>query len=110
MERKLPIKVVMSRKSDIKSNKGMGSDKFFGECTPEVKKNIINKFESLLSYYDDVFEENIPAVGKIKVKDEAIAKSHKPSRLCKECSIIGGEGLDEIYIKLTRESIIDTIK
>lgn len=111
-ENNLPIKLVLPKKTDIVRNIGRGDLKFFGEVTPELKKEIINKFETLLSFYTDVFNENeeIPAVGKITVKPEAIAKSHKPTDLCRHCPIIGSEDLDEIYIKVSRKSIKKTIE
>ncbi|MDY0287446.1 MAG: hypothetical protein RBR15_01325 [Sphaerochaeta sp.] len=107
----LPIQVVYQKKSDTRRNTGGGETKFFGEVTPELQKDITNKFSSILAFYQDVFEESslVPAVGKITVKQEAIAKSHKPNDLCRKCPIIGGEGLDEIYIKLTQQSIQETI-
>ncbi|GAA3650263.1 S8 family peptidase [Asaccharospora irregularis] len=115
-DRNLPIKMVIPRGEDIKKNiSGGGDRKFFCEVTEELKFNIVEKFENCLSYYKDVFDLNdkMPTVGKIKVKSEAIAKSHKPSGLCKKCPIIGGNELNEIYIKLTKkgiESTIETIK
>lgn len=107
----LPIQVVYQKKSDTRRNKGRGGTKFFGDVTSELQRDISNKFSHILEFYQDVFEENrlVPAVGKITVKQEAIAKSHKPNDLCRRCPIIGGEGLDEIYIKLTQESIQETI-
>ena len=59
-----------------------------------------------------MFSENkhVPAVGKIIVKPKAIAKSHKPKNICQKCNIIGGEDLNEIYIKVTRQSILETIE
>lgn len=107
----LPIQVVYQKKSDTRRNKGGGETKFFGEVTPELQSDISNKFSDILEFYQDVFKENrlVPVVGKITVKQEAIAKSHKPNDLCRKCPIIGGEGLDEIYIKLTQESIQETI-
>ena len=107
----LPIKVVYQKKTDTRRNKGGGTVKFFGKVTPELQRNISDKFSYILEFYQDVFEENrlVPAVGKITVKQEAIAKSHKPNDLCRMCPIIGGGGLDEIYIKLTPESIQETI-
>lgn len=111
-ENNLPIKLVLPKTTDIVPNTSGGNLKFFGEVTPELKKNITDKFESLLSFYSNVFDENetIPAVGKITVKPEAIAKSYKPSDLCRDCPIIGSEDLDEIYIKVNRKNIQDTIK
>lgn len=104
-ENNLPIKLVLPKKTDIVRNTGGGEIKFFGEVTPELKREITDKFETLLSFYSDVFNENdaIPAVGKITVKPEAIAKSHKPSDLCRNCPIIGSEDLDEIYIKVNKK-------
>lgn len=111
-ENNLPIKLVLPKTTDIVPNTGGGQLKFFGEVTPQLKREITDKFETLLSFYSDVFNENesIPAVGKITVKPEAIAKSHKPSDLCRNCPIIGSEELNEIYIKVNRKNIQETIE
>ena len=111
-ENNLPIKLVLPKTTDIVPNIGNGRLKFFGEVTPQLKREITDEFENLLSFYSDVFNENesIPAVGKITVKPEAIAKSHKPSDLCRNCPIIGSEELNEIYIKVNRKSIQETIE
>ncbi|MDE8227186.1 S8 family peptidase [Erysipelothrix rhusiopathiae] len=111
-DKNLPIKLVLQRETDSIRNIGGGDTKFFGEFTPELKDEIANKFKNILEYYSDVFSENplVPAIGKIKVKQEAIAKSHKPNELCKSCRIIGGEDLDEIYIKVSKQAILETIE
>ena len=72
---------------------------------------MVGKFNDILAFYEDVFQESdlIPAVGKITVKPEAIAKSHKPNDLCRCCNIIGSEDLDEVYIKVTKKTIQETI-
>lgn len=110
-ENNLPIKLVLQKTTDIIKNSGGGETKFFGEVTPQLKAEIVDKFESLLSFYNDVFEEseNTPAIGKITVKPEAIAKSHKPSDLCRNCPIIGSEDLNEIYIKVSKKAVQETI-
>lgn len=110
-ERNLPIKVVLQRATDTQSNTPGGSLKFFGDVTPSLQAEIIAKFNSVLDYYQDVFQKSefVPAVGKITVKPDAIAKSHKPNDLCRCCQIIGSGDLDEIYIKVTKKSIEDTI-
>lgn len=110
-ERNLPIKLIMQRGSDSKKNTAGGGVKFFCEFTPELQSGIIQGFESVMSYYANVFQENalIPAVGKITVKPEAIAKSHKPNDLCRKCPIIGSEDLGEIYIKVTKRGIEETV-
>lgn len=108
----LPIKIILQKTEDIFSNRGGGSPKFFGELTPQLQTEISNKFEALLEFYNDVFEENenIPAIGKVTVKPEAIAKSHKPDDLCRNCPIIGSEDLNEIYIKVKKKSIQETVQ
>lgn len=108
----LPIKIILQKAEDIYPNHHGGGTKFFGDVTPQLQKEMSNKFESLLEFYNDVFQENenIPAIGRITVKPEAIAKSHKPDDLCRNCPIIGTEDLNEIYIKVKRKSIQETIK
>ena len=110
-EKNLPIKLVMPRENDTKGNKGGGNTKFFGEVTSGLQAAIEGMLEQVLDFYQDVFSENelVPAVAKITVKPEAIAKSHKPNDLCRNCPIIGGEDLGEIFIKLSAKSIQDTI-
>ena len=110
-EKNLPIKVVLQKATDTQKNKGGGGTKFFGEVTPELQQEIIGKFEKVASFYEEVFSENelVPAVGKITVKQEAIAKSHKPNDLCRNCPIIGSEDLNEIYIKVSKKSIEETV-
>ncbi|MEK4508980.1 S8 family peptidase [Paenibacillus sp. FSL K6-2524] len=111
-DKNLPIKLVLQKASDTQKNLGGGKVKYFGEVTSNLQGEMISKFDQILNFYNDVFTENehIPAVGKIVVKPEAIAKSHKPSDLCRNCPIIGSEDLDEIYIKVTKKSINETIE
>ncbi len=111
-EKNLPIKLIMQRSTDIYKNQGGGSTKFFGDVTPELKKTLIEKLEHVGDFYADVFSENehVPAIAKITVKDEAIAKSHKPDSLCRNCPIIGTEDLNQIYIKVKKNTIEETIQ
>jgi len=108
----LPIKMVLPNETDSKRNKAGGGIKFFGDVTPELQTSVAGMFENILDYYADVFSANkkIPAVGKITVKPEAIAKSHKPDELCQRCRIIGSEELHEIYIRVDRKSLIETVE
>ena len=71
-EKNLPIKIVLPKNEDIYPNKGGGDVKFFGEVTEKLQMDIANKFENLMSFYEEVFDENdnVPAVGKIIVKPE----------------------------------------
>lgn len=111
-EKNLPVKIVIHREKDVVKNRANGGGpKEFVPFTNEIKNNVMNKFHNINSYYENVFKENelMPAVGKIIVKNEAIAKSHKPNDLCKKCEIIGTGELNEIYIKVTKKSLKSTI-
>jgi len=109
----LPIKMVLPKETDKQRNTGGGPPKFFVEESklPELQASITGMFEHILSYYDDVFASNelIPAVGKITVKPEAIAKSHKPNELCQNIPIIGSEELNEIYVRVDKKAITETV-
>ena len=110
-KKNLPIKMVLPSEADNRKNTGGGNIKYFGDVTPELQNSIVGMFEHVLDYYEDVFSANglIPAVGKITVKPEAIAKSHKPNELCQKCPIIGSEELQELYIRVSKKTIIETI-
>lgn len=112
MNRKnLPIKIVLPRSKDIFKNLPGGEPKFFCEYTEDLKKEVILKIEELDLFYKEVFLENskIPVMGKIIMKEEASAKSHKPVAICQKCKVIGGEELNEIYISFTKKSLGETI-
>ena len=111
-ERNLPIKLIMQKSEDSVNNEGRGGTKFFCDVTDQLKDSIISGFSEISSYYENLFQENerVPAVGIITVKPEAIAKSHKPNDLCRKCPIIGSEELGEIYIKVSKKSIAETIE
>lgn len=111
-ENNLPIKLVLQKTTDIQKNQPGGGIKFFCDVTQELQNSISEKFEDVLSYYENVFQESelVPAVSKITVRPEAIAKSYKPNDFCRNCPIIGSKNLDEIYIKVSKKSIEDTLK
>jgi len=46
-EKNLPIKLVLQKASDVQSNPGRGSIKYFCEVTPQLQKAISEKFEGM---------------------------------------------------------------
>ncbi|EOU1942759.1 TPA: S8 family peptidase [Clostridium perfringens] len=111
VNKNLPVKIILQRNDDIRPNIGRGSNKMFCEVNEALQDEIISKLNNLSDYYDKVYssEENLPCIGKIKMKKKAIAKSHKPDRFSKNMPIIGSEELDEIYFKFTKDGIKNTI-
>lgn len=111
MDENLPIIVVMQKKEDTVPNDGGGKRKFFGEYTDQLADKFIKQLKNIDENTKIAFEEgNKVAVAKIKMKSEAIAKSHKPNRFCKDLPIIGGGDLDEIFVRVEPGSIAKTIE
>ncbi|KJS17904.1 MAG: hypothetical protein VR69_03100, partial [Peptococcaceae bacterium BRH_c4b] len=112
--RPLPIQLVLPRESDVRKVEGGGSKKYFCDFTPELRQGIADQFSQLLKHFDANFSEypNVPCVGKVIMKDKAIAKSHRPTRLLNSdnCPIIGMGKLNEVFIKVTPRGINHTLQ
>lgn len=108
----LPIKIILQRNEDTQKNETAGGPKKIFDGYNNQKPIIIaEQLNKIAEYYSDFFEENpqCPAVAKIIMKDEAIAKSHKPSSFCVNMPIIGTGELNELYIKITMDGIKKTV-
>ncbi|MDR0752267.1 MAG: hypothetical protein LBF12_06795 [Christensenellaceae bacterium] len=110
-KKNLPIKVIIKQERDIKPNQGGSKRKFFRDITTEFIEEISSKFSNIARYYNNVFSENehLPAVGKLVLIEDAIAKSYRPNDLCQDLEIIGAGDLQELYVKVTKEGLNKTI-
>lgn len=102
----LPIKVLMPDATfDAREQPGGGARKIFGEPTPATRQELADQVTGVEQRYRDEFRRrpDIPAVARVRLKDEALAKSHRPDRLFSDetCPIIGVGGLRELYVKVT---------
>jgi serine protease AprX len=107
---KFPIKLVQLRKEDIKRNTAnRGEPKFFCEVTPELRKNFSKQVDSIGKIFEQRFKNypNTPAVAKVYLREEAIAKSHRPTNLFHRstCPIIGVGNSNELFIEVTPERL-----
>ena len=107
---KLPIILTTPRPTeDYKPNKPGGDMKpMDGGITSKILKQFMNQFQEIEKTYLNKNEEfpNVPIIGKVIMKDKAIAKSHKPNNLLNDtCPIIGTGKLNELYIKVTQDGI-----
>lgn len=104
-----PIKMVSVRPEDIKQNKGGGDVKVFGDVTSELRESFAHKVRNINAVFSERFEKNklIPAVARVKLKNEAIAKSHRPTSLFSQstCPIIGVGKSNELYLEVTAEGL-----
>ncbi len=107
MKEKLPILMVAQRKEDIKPNIGGGRIVYMENFTPELRSKFVLQCNNIKKEIENVEEKEIPFIGKVIMKDKAIAKSHKPNSLFSNetCPMIGTGKLNEIYIKMTPEGI-----
>jgi serine protease AprX len=100
-----PIRVVEIRTSDHIPPSGGGAKKLFGEVTAEVRESLLESFNIVEQAVFSSFEKwpNIPGVAKVTLKEEALAKSHRPLSLFTptSCPIIGTKELGELLIGVT---------
>ena len=73
--------MILQRANDTTKNIAGGDAKFFCDFSADLQNSISDKFEKVLEYYSAVLDENenLPAVAKMVVRSDAIAKSHKPN-------------------------------
>ena len=109
-EHMLPIKVVLPRDIDYrKPSPSGGGPTVFGEVTAEVRGALASNLQNVNSHFASTFRRfpEVPAVAKVILKPEAVAKSHRPTDLFNEttCPIIGANSLGELYISVRPERV-----
>lgn len=109
-KRLLPIKVVARRKEDIYTpDKSGRTPEPLEEVTIEIRRNLISQINSIQNEAREWFGSNseIPVVGKVQLKEKALAKSHRPTKIFRDntCPIIGVKGMGQLLIKVTPEGL-----
>jgi serine protease AprX len=120
---RLPIKLVHSRQEDFIPPEAGGSPrKLFGDVTPETRAQLVGQVQGLRQTFAVDFKRwpNLPAVARVRLKEEALAKSHRPRGLLNPSTtpIIGAEGFGELLVsvqpsgldQLAREIETDTTR
>lgn len=108
---KLPLKVVPKLERDFyKPDPSGGKKKIFGgEVTKDMRLNLARDVIRVRDYFTSSFRANprIPAVASVRIRSDAVAKSHRPSNLLASttCPIIGVQGLDELLISVTETGL-----
>jgi len=106
---RLPIRVVTPRNTDYNIQPPGGSKNYLEPFTSELHRQIMKQCQDLQLALKSSFVQfpNTPCIGKVVMKEKAIAKSHKPTALFKPntCPIVGSENLDEILIKVTPQGL-----
>jgi hypothetical protein len=78
---------------------------FLGKCRSSVNR-VKNYFKQSLDTYPD-----IPAVARVELRQEAVAKSHRPTDLFNDdtCPIIGGDQAGELFVSVNNKGL-DNLK
>ncbi len=106
---RLPIQVILPRETDYAAVSPGGSKNYLVPFSKEIQANLAAQCLKMQLSLQPSFSQfaSTPCVGKVVMKEKAIAKSHKPIALFSKttCPIVGAEKLDEILIKVTPSGI-----
>lgn len=108
--RLLPIKVVFSRPDDYQTPVDAGgSIKFFGEFSEGLRIRLLGEVSDVGRHFTESFARwgNMPAVAKVKLKSQAVAKSHRPTEIfsADTCPVIGANDLGELYVSVSPQKL-----
>lgn len=110
---RLPIKVVFTSQDDlIVPEANGGKRKIFDEdkLSPELKKAFVAQVHDISKAFSDVLSPslNLPAVARVSLKKNALAKSHRPTELFSEetCPIIGCEDFGSLLIRVSKAGLV----
>lgn len=106
-----PILVVKPAASDHRPLSGGGGEsKIFGDGASSTRRQILaEQADKTLNFFADEFVKwpELPAVAKVTLREEALAKSHRPTALFTNstCPIIGTMGFGELLISVTPKGL-----
>ena len=110
-ERRLPIKVVLTNDDDHRRpDRRGGAAKVFDEgATPEVRQMLVGQLEGVREYFNEIFPpgSSLPAVARVVLKTDALAKSHRPRDLFDQntCPIIGGQKFGDLLVHVSSDGL-----
>ncbi|MBS1867754.1 MAG: S8 family peptidase, partial [Acidobacteria bacterium] len=104
--KRLPLKVVPTLERDFyHPESGGGPKKVFTAVTPEFRQKLSSQVIEIRDHFSETFREfpKVPAVARVRVREDAIAKSHRPTEVftAATCPIIGAEGLGDLLVSVT---------
>jgi hypothetical protein len=99
-----PIKIIIPHENDLRPPKpGGGKGKDFTKHYDESRVILQRGVHQLFDYFDGAFSQsNLPAVARVTLRDDAIAKSHRPDALFSKetCPIIGNLNFGELLVSI----------
>jgi hypothetical protein len=109
--RNRPVKVVMFSGNDLRPPpKAVSRPKVFDGFGPEWRSRLLSDLEIAERELKQVFSSTkIPGVVRVSMRQDAIAKSYRPTDLFKKTPIIGGEDHGQLLISV-REAGLNHLK
>ena len=107
----LPIKVIIPQEEDMRSPPpGGGPKKPFAELFDydETRSILLSNLQEVERQFEPIFRTtNLPAVARVTLRTEAIAKSHRPTALLtpNTCHIIGGEDFGQLLVSVNPRTL-----
>jgi serine protease AprX len=115
----LPIKVIIPQEEDMRAPKGGGGEKkAFAELFDydASRRILLDNLTEVERQFEPIFTKtNLPAVARITLREQALAKSHRPDKLftARTCHIIGGEDFDQLLVSVnpkTLKRLVQTVE
>ena len=107
-----PLQIVQVNERDYKkiNYEGFGPPTVFGDgVTVEVRNSLAQQTKEALDYFNDEFNQwpGLAGVVKVTLKEEALAKSHRPMDLfySKTCPIVGSLDFGELLVSATKDGL-----
>ncbi len=109
-ELRFPIKVVIPARTDFqKPSGGGGARKSFGKVTTEIRNSLAEQIHGLDRHFFGGLTGTtaLPVVGRVILKQKALAKSHRPAALFSQatCPIIGGRNFGELLVSVRQDGL-----
>ncbi len=109
----LPIRVVVPRFDDNRPVPAGGGSTVFVPVNAALRNKLSNEITEVQSYFREPFRqmnqsgESTPAVASVRLRPDAVAKSHRPSDLFTPdtCPIIGGNALGELFVSVRPDGL-----
>jgi hypothetical protein len=104
-------RVALSEKDYFRPPPGGSEPKVFGAVTREVRDQVAEQVRKVAAHFKAAFKEmpGTAAVARVVLKDEALAKSHRPAPLFETagCPIVGVGGFGELLVSVRRSTLPD---
>lgn len=106
---RLPIRVVVTGEKDfVTPDSGGGPRKKFCDVSSELREHFVGELENVSAHFAATFsaEQPVSAVAKLTLKEQALAKSHRPTGLLYDtCPIIGVGRIGQLLISIRPKGI-----